>query len=412
MERNFGLFQNNDRFEFRMRTTATDNNGIPSIITDAETVNLSPIHLVYTHSADDTTKFFINGELENKMFLGGTFNNWDSTFALGIANEFIENKPWFGTYYLTAIYSRALTNNEIYHNYERGVEGYNNINQPDQLSGIVNTDGNVDLDWADNSDNETGFRIFRKSQEEAIFEIIGSVEENIVSFIDTSSFQGTKNYYKISAFNDFRESQYSNSIVVVTPLPGPTDLSGQLTNEGFVQLNWSDNSESELGFIIEGKPQHQDSVFSIIDSVINNIKSYIDTEAKYYTPYIYRIYAFTSDTISDFSNEISINVVGIQNRSSSLKNDFNLSQNYPNPFNPITKINYLIPEKSSVSITIYTSLGEPVEELINSSQEKGEYCVNFDASELSSGVYFYRLKAVSIKTGKEFNDAKKLLLLK
>lgn len=293
-----------------------------------------------------------------------------------------------------------------------GVEGYNNINQPDQLSGIVNTAGNVDLAWSDNSDNETGFRIFRKSKEEAIFEIIGSVEENIVSFTDTSSFQGTKNYYKISAFNDFMESQYSNTIVVVTPLPYPTDLSGQLTNEGFVQLNWSDNSESELGFIIEGKPNHQDSVFSIIDSVNNNMNTYIDTEAKYYTPYIYRIYAFTSDTISDFSNEISINVVGIQNKPLSLISDYNLSQNYPNPFNPMTKINYSIPEKSSVSIFIYNSLGEPVKELINNLQEKGEYSINFNAGDLSSGVYFYRLKAVSIKTGKEFDNVKKLLLLK
>ena len=85
---------------------------------------------------------------------------------------------------------------------------------------------------------------------------------------------------------------------------------------------------------------------------------------------------------------------------------FNLYQNYPNPFNPITKIKYSIPNQSSVTIKVYDILGREIETLINKEEKAGNYEINWNASKLSSGVYFYQLKAG------EFIQTKKMLLLK
>jgi trimeric autotransporter adhesin len=77
----------------------------------------------------------------------------------------------------------------------------------------------------------------------------------------------------------------------------------------------------------------------------------------------------------------------------SMPNDFLLSQNYPNPFNPVTNIKYSLPEASSVKIRIYNVLGEQVAELFNGFRNAGSYEINWDASNLSSGVYIYQLEA-------------------
>ena len=71
--------------------------------------------------------------------------------------------------------------------------------------------------------------------------------------------------------------------------------------------------------------------------------------------------------------------------------DYELSQNYPNPFNPITTISYTIPKDGMVTLKVYDVLGREVERLVNEVQKVGKYEVNFDASRLASGVYFYRL---------------------
>ena len=69
-----------------------------------------------------------------------------------------------------------------------------------------------------------------------------------------------------------------------------------------------------------------------------------------------------------------------------------LEQNYPNPFNPVTRIKFRIPKRTRVELSVYNILGEKVSEIINSEIEAGKYEYEFNAVNLSSGVYFYRLK--------------------
>lgn len=85
---------------------------------------------------------------------------------------------------------------------------------------------------------------------------------------------------------------------------------------------------------------------------------------------------------------------------------FELSQNYPNPFNPITTIQFTIPSSEEVFIEIFNLLGEEKRILVNEFLQPGNYKTTFDASNLPSGVYFYRIQA-----GK-FSDTKKLIILK
>jgi len=90
----------------------------------------------------------------------------------------------------------------------------------------------------------------------------------------------------------------------------------------------------------------------------------------------------------------------------SLVNDYNLKQNYPNPFNPSTTISFDLPKDDFVKIKIYDLTGRLISTLINTQLNKGSYSVNFNAGNLSSGVYFYILETT------DFKDTKQMLLLK
>ena len=91
---------------------------------------------------------------------------------------------------------------------------------------------------------------------------------------------------------------------------------------------------------------------------------------------------------------------------SSLPTEFKLNQNYPNPFNPSTNIKYSVPENNFVSVKVYDVLGEEVASIINEEKSAGSYEVNFDASNLSSGIYFYTMRSGS------FLETKKMVLMK
>jgi hypothetical protein len=104
-------------------------------------------------------------------------------------------------------------------------------------------------------------------------------------------------------------------------------------------------------------------------------------------------------------------IVGISNVSSSVPEKFSLSQNYPKPFNPATVISFDIPsdvrgQTSDVKLVIYDGLGREVRTLVNSNLSPGSYKVDFDGSNLASGVYFYKLEAGS------FVETKRMMLLK
>ena len=147
-------------------------------------------------------------------------------------------------------------------------------------------------------------------------------------------------------------------------------------------MNWETIGFAE-GFGNSNSPKH----YSFID---NNI----DQSGKYF----YRLKQIDNDGTYEYSDVVSVEV--------GVPNNFYLSQNYPNPFNPETRIDYTLPERQFVSLRIYNTLGESVVELVNEIKEAGTYSVTFDASNLPSGVYVYKLQT------SEFTANHKMMLLK
>jgi hypothetical protein len=96
----------------------------------------------------------------------------------------------------------------------------------------------------------------------------------------------------------------------------------------------------------------------------------------------------------------------VKTPSPSIPNHCILEQNYPNPFNPSTTIRYCLPNGCQVTLTVFNTLGQQVTLLQNGEQELGFHEIRFDGKDLSSGVYFYRLRAG------DFLETKRFLLLR
>ncbi len=118
--------------------------------------------------------------------------------------------------------------------------------------------------------------------------------------------------------------------------------------------------------------------------------------------YIYRLKQIDLDGTIEYSQQIEVEV--------RVPEEYVLYQNYPNPFNPTTTIEFSLPEKSEVVMSIYNSLGEKVRELVNGSMEAGYQRVVFDARELPSGTYVYQINAKG--STKSFIQSKKMTLVK
>ena len=108
---------------------------------------------------------------------------------------------------------------------------------------------------------------------------------------------------------------------------------------------------------------------------------------------------------------VTPNMVGVDNESSIVPNKYYLSNNYPNPFNPSTTIKFGLPQQSEVTLSIYNILGQKVFELTQKDLAAGEHLFNFNASQLSSGIYVYTIHANGVN-GKNFVASKKMILLK
>ena len=107
-----------------------------------------------------------------------------------------------------------------------------------------------------------------------------------------------------------------------------------------------------------------------------------------------------------YLDDFSLNyAVGVEKAPSPVFN-YALLQNYPNPFNPTTSIKYSIKENTHVTLSVYDVLGREIKNLVNENKNPGEYEVKFDGSGMTSGIYFYRLKAG------DFIKSKKMLILK
>ena len=209
---------------------------------------------------------------------------------------------------------------------------------------------------------------------------------------------------------------YGKVDVIDTPPETPTGftLSGNVGQNP--TLSWEENNEMDLNGYklyqsIDGSP------YSLLVTLDKNTTSYTDNgvivgNGKFDPLVCYRLTAF------DMANKESepcfprctqasgINAPLSSVTDENIPTEYKLFNAYPNPFNPVTKIKFAIPENTKVKLSVFNILGKKVKEIINTYLPIGIYEVNFNASELTSGTYFYRLETSN------FTDIKKLMLVK
>ncbi|MCX6751161.1 MAG: T9SS type A sorting domain-containing protein [Candidatus Nomurabacteria bacterium] len=194
--------------------------------------------------------------------------------------------------------------------------------------------------------------------------------EKVIAINVFIAMQNSNNYYF-----DGRIAQYSN-----IPLNG-----------SWKTLHWDMDFAKKIGFnfftrfYIIFQIVTQDSCYTGANILVDNLRG------KYPTGGIV-IYDSFGDITRVSENEIPTGFV--------------LSQNYPNPFNPTTKIEFALPRESNVILKVYNLLGQEVETLVNKVMPAGNHIVDFNASNLPSGVYMYKLQTSS------FSVSKKMLLTK
>lgn len=185
----------------------------------------------------------------------------------------------------------------------------------------------------------------------------------------------------------------------------PVELSGfsAIVTGKYVELNWTTVTEkNNSGFEIQRRNSNRDwEVLGFVagrGTTTEPFKYSYDDYVNSSGSFTYRLKQIDYDGSYNYSDEVTVEV--------SAPVEFNLAQNYPNPFNPSTVISFSVPEKSNVSLTVFNVIGEQVATLVNEVKDAGSYQVEFNASNLSSGMYLYR-----IETG-SFTATKKMVFIK
>ncbi|MBK6764826.1 MAG: T9SS type A sorting domain-containing protein [bacterium] len=197
---------------------------------------------------------------------------------------------------------------------------------------------------------------------------------------------------------------------IVADLQLPVELMSFTADgsNGRVVLNWRTASElNNEGFDLQ---RHEGDGWVSISGLITGAGStsssrsyqFLDTDVAVGETYSYRLMSIDMDgnrmVVAEVASEVE--------PSNAVVSKFALYQNYPNPFNPTTQITYDLAEAANVSLKVFNLLGREVASLVNGAQSAGHYTVDFDATGLPSGMYFYRLETP------QFTDMRKMMLLK
>jgi hypothetical protein len=282
---------------------------------------------------------------------------------------------------------------------------------PDNYQALINIDGNFN-DWqnvpklnippnpsADTGDSpspDADFINFWAANDTANLFISYQVAGNITSsyfyhvYIDADTNVNTGYRYKDSASVGAELMVENDGLWKYTGTGGSNWSWSQIG--GFHKANTG--GRTEMSIPLSALPSGIKSVRLIFQTTSNVGPSYtfMEIDPKNYEN---QFYTFSFNTIT-----------GIKRTSQDINTNFILSQNYPNPFNPSTTINYSVPKAGFVTIKVYDVLGRAVATIVNANKPAGNYSVEFNASKLVSGIYFYRMESGS------YTQTKKLLLLK
>ena len=194
-----------------------------------------------------------------------------------------------------------------------------------------------------------------------------------------------------------------------TNTPSVPTLIGIAGNEQIL-LEWNRNTEFDIDQYLIFQNTTPDPQTAVqVGTVYQPDTSIIVSGLTNFTTYYFWIKVkdlFCTPRISAFSNGVVLTPINVKKISESIPKVFALHQNYPNPFNPVTKIKFDLPKGSLVKITVYDITGKVVDVIVNSYLMAGYQEATFNAINLASGVYFYKIEAG------DFTAEKKMVVLK
>jgi hypothetical protein len=296
----------------------------------------------------------------------------------------------------------------------------NKLNSPTNLSASL-VQSKATLTWQNNSTRAKGFYIQRKAGDANStnqFQTIDSMSTN--SYTDGSAQAGATYTYRVYAYNDVAESDFSNTqtLLMVTGLQppalfGPVDSAKNLPQS--LSLSWVAASGATSYHV--QLSNRADLTSPIVDDSSLTTTSRAIGPLSLGTTYYWRVRAKYSSGYSPFSQARQFSTsstTSAERMDGGIPTEYALGQNYPNPFNPSTKITFALPKTSHVTLTIVDALGRVQAVLINGERTAGRYIVEWNAANVPSGIYFYRLQAgdASAGSGAGIVETKKMILIR
>lgn len=209
--------------------------------------------------------------------------------------------------YTYRVKARTTTNESVYSNIITVKNLY--LDAPSSLSVTVTTNSAVELNWHDNSTDETGFEIWRYIYGSGTYSLYATVDKNITTYTDNTIQRGVQYNYMVRAYvaSGSLYSPYSNSASIGSGLINPpSKLTYEYVSSTQVLLKWTDTSDNENGFKVEQKVG-SDGVWNILTWLDPNVTAYTVSNLNPYTKYYFRIRAYSNEGNSNsLSDEILI----------------------------------------------------------------------------------------------------------
>lgn len=196
----------------------------------------------------------------------------------------------------------------------------------------------------------------------------------------------------------------ANSLTIDVIVPVELISFSASADKNNVILSWSTSTETNnRGFEIQRRnindTKYQEVGFVEGNGTTSEFNSYIFTDKDVLSGnHSYRLKQIDFDGTFEYSDEVEVDVTR--------RLEYSISQNFPNPFNPTSTIQYAIPHTDFVDVSVYNILGNKIKVLVNEVKTPGNYEIIFDAKELASGIYFYKI------TAGKFSQINKMILMK
>ena len=262
-------------------------------------VSSSQIDLSWTDNSDNELQF----KIERKTGSSGT---WAQIGTVDANTTSFSNT---GLSQNTTYYYRVRASNQAgnsgYSNEANGTTPYATPGAPSGLTATPISSSKIRINWTDNSNIETGFKVERKTGSSGTWSQIAIVGANITTYTNSSLSQNTTYFYRVRAYNNTVNSAYSNEASATTPYAtpaAPSNLTATAVSTSQIDLTWTDNSGVETGVKIERKTGSS-GTWAQIATVGANVTAYSNNGLTHGTTYYYRVRAYNVNVNSVYSNE-------------------------------------------------------------------------------------------------------------